>query len=495
MQLTNGDTISAIQNLRRVAIGQFELGFANESEITAVKALKFLDRLERNSFSREATRGLLNHLGMVYRKLGLFDKALSYYEDALELAKNSSDSIPLINNISNIYLEQKRYEEAIKNFSFVYEERLKQNNFPGTARALDNLGFARSKIGHPEALQNMRSALKIREQNGDIPGMYASYHHLAKFYDQLDRPEEALLYTNMSYDVAKSLNSATYIENALSLLLDLSDDSRVKEYRKLTDSLAQARQMQENKYAVIKYNVAQEKQKTHLAELQKEKEQRLRILYQGIGIIILLTAAFILLLMRSKFKKDKIQQVYKTETRISKKIHDELSNDVYKVMAQLEHDPADPSAVDQLQHIYRQTRNISRENNPIDTGDGFQEELSAMLSGYIPANAKLILKGLESINWQRISGEKKVVLYRVLQELMTNMNKHSKASFIAITFDMLQRSLKIGYADNGVGMARKPGFPAGGLRNAENRISSVRGSFTFGTSEGKGFNAEIRIPG
>jgi hypothetical protein len=94
-----------------------------------------------------------------------------------------------------------------------------------------------------------------------------------------------------------------------------------------------------------------------------------------------------------------------------------------------------------------------------------------------------------------ISGEKKVVLYRVLQELMTNMNKHSKASFIGITFDMLQRSLKIGYADNGVGMARKPGYPAGGLRNAENRISSVRGSFTFDTSEGQGFNAEIRIPG
>lgn len=104
-KLDKGDIISAVQNLRRIAIGQFQLGFLYESEATAVKGIHLLEGLGNNKQTEESKRGLANHLGLVYRKLNLYDKSLEFYGEALNLATGTMDSVVIINNISNIYLD------------------------------------------------------------------------------------------------------------------------------------------------------------------------------------------------------------------------------------------------------------------------------------------------------------------------------------------------------------------------------------------------------
>ncbi|MEP3969203.1 MAG: ATP-binding protein, partial [Nonlabens sp.] len=84
----------------------------------------------------------------------------------------------------------------------------------------------------------------------------------------------------------------------------------------------------------------------------------------------------------------------------------------------------------------------------------------------------------------------KSTVYRVLQELLTNTNKHSQASIIVINFSHSGKSIVINYKDNGVGTELIKG---NGLQNTVNRIHSINGSITFESEKEKGFKAIITI--
>ncbi|MFO7720630.1 MAG: two-component regulator propeller domain-containing protein [Gillisia sp.] len=219
-----------------------------------------------------------------------------------------------------------------------------------------------------------------------------------------------------------------------------------------------------------------------------------------------LTWWFLLLIMSTLFglvysiykfqirhKKEKIREIYKTETRISKIIHDELANDVYNVMCGLE-TIAPAETMDKLEHIYSRTRNISRENSEIDIGPEYLEHLTALLSAICPEDSRLIISGEKTISWNELNPEKKFVVYRVLQEIMVNMKKHSRASLVALVFTKEEKYLKINYSDNGEGTTRHAIQNGNGLQNVVNRIFSVKGKFTFETEKGKGLKISILIP-
>lgn len=492
--LHQGDILSAVNNLRRIAMGQFELGFYYDSEETAVRALALLEEIPYGKRIVEPKRGLVNHLGLVYRKLKFHQKALDYFADALQLASGTKDSLIIINNISNIYLDRQDYPKALQSYKLSYSKSLKLQDSASISMAMNNLGFVQSKLDMPEGLPNILKAQEIRERQQDIPGIYSSNIHLANHYIDRNRQGEARQYAQQAVEVARNMNSPAHIQNALGVLLQTSDHLELSEYKRLTDSITQARQGRENKYAGIKYDVDREKRRAQAAELESERGKRQKSYYLFALILTGLSLGFIVYYKNQKQKREKIRIVQQTESRLSKKIHDELSNDVYKAMAQLQHENTASPVIDNLQDIYVRTRNISRENSPVDTGSNYGEGLSAMLGSYMPEQVKLVLRGLQQVNWSTYSDEKKIALYRVLQELMTNMNKHSKATLVAITFDEGPAHLRVGYVDNGHGSKRDPLSLRGGLQNAENRISSVKGNLTFDTTNGKGFSSEIRIP-
>ncbi len=213
-------------------------------------------------------------------------------------------------------------------------------------------------------------------------------------------------------------------------------------------------------------------------------------------VLLIMSALFMVVYSFYKFqirhKREKIREIYNTETRISKVIHDELANDVYNVMSGLE-GIAPAETMDKLEHIYSLTRNISRENMQIDTGPGYLDHLTALLSAICPEDARLIISG-RTISLNDLNPEKKFVVYRVLQEIMVNMKKHSRASLVALVITEEKKYLKIDYSDNGEGTTRQAIQNGNGLQNVENRISSINGKLTFETEKTKGLKIMILIP-
>ncbi|PKP14876.1 MAG: hypothetical protein CVU07_12640, partial [Bacteroidetes bacterium HGW-Bacteroidetes-23] len=192
------------------------------------------------------------------------------------------------------------------------------------------------------------------------------------------------------------------------------------------------------------------------------------------------------------------QSTYLTETRISKRIHDELANDVFNAMTfvqtqNLEKTEVKEVLLDTMDHIYQRTRDISKENSDIRTDENFGPDFFQMIDSYSDNSMNVIKKISSELNWQKMSAEKKITVFRVVQEFLINTKKHSEATLVIIDFLEQKNRLILTYTDNGIGL-KKAQNRKSGLQNAENRILAIKGRLIFDTAIQKGFKATVFIP-
>ncbi|GAA3520483.1 hypothetical protein GCM10022393_38400 [Aquimarina addita] len=489
-----GDSIEAGENLLYMASIQETLGDFSGCKTTAIDGVKFLE----GTSDLKPIFGLYHILSVAYREQKDYDEALKYVEIALHLA---TDSVPqriksLENTKANILADKKQYQEALTIISRLVSDPLIKNNKRRYARVLDNQGHIKwlNDKQNEKSLQLFLESLRIREDIGDSRGLIASNMHLTEYFFDRDK-NQSLMYAENALQHAKSQQSLTSILEALGFILHLKENTKEEGilFKETYDELREMNRKNREVYAVTKYENDKLINENLILKAETAKKQQERVLYIALGIILILIIIFIVDFLRQKHKREKIKEVHNTEIRISKKLHDELGNDVYNIMMLLQASNQDVTLVDKLEDIYLRTRDISREYNRINTGYEYATEFSSMLNSYGSDSTRVIIRGLQDINWQSITSEKKIIVYRVLQELMINMRKHSHAQLVALTFKKTSKHLKINYSDNGVGVTIDSSFYSNGLHNVENRIKAIGGIFIFDSEKEKGFKAKIRF--
>jgi NarL family two-component system sensor histidine kinase LiaS len=86
-------------------------------------------------------------------------------------------------------------------------------------------------------------------------------------------------------------------------------------------------------------------------------------------------------------------------------------------------------------------------------------------------------------------------LFRIVQEALSNTLRHAKATKMGIELKRRGDAVRLGIRDNGVGFDLTDKKQASyGLRNMEERINELGGSFQIITAPGKGTRIEIRVP-
>lgn len=488
--LIENDTLQAIQALRMMAIGQSEAGMVYDAQSSAIEALTYLDNFDSNTENiRAAKFGLYNHLGLVYKSIEDYLNAIHMYGNAMKIAVKGKDSIILLNNLGIIYKEQKDFIKA----ETILTEALKKSKDCEDprmyARTLNNLGEIQSILKKEEALPNIIEALEIRLAESESQGIYSSYIALSEYYKQEDK-QKAIEFAEQAYSLSKNI-SPIFKVDALKHLLQLQPSEKIEDYIRLTDSISKNKLLQENKFAGIKYNLSEERARTQASELLREKENSAKLRMQLIGgfIIALLLLLGVFIYLQGK-RKTKLK-VYESEARISKKVHDEVANDVFHIMAKIQtRAPEKLTLLDDLEVIYNKTRDISRDSSPVQLQENFKDQLQDLLQSYQSDETNIMTRNMASVDWLKVSNEKKTTIYRVLQELMTNMKKHSEASVVVLSFAPNKKKIAIIYSDNGVGTDLKS---KNGLQHVENRIKAVKASIIFESEPEKGFKAKINI--
>ena len=215
----------------------------------------------------------------------------------------------------------------------------------------------------------------------------------------------------MAYEKATKVNNVDDRLESLALLIKTASGNQSKKYSAkyihINDSINKVRQKAKNQFAKIKYDSKKEKEenlklKTQKAEnaLQLEQQKNKNLLLYFIVIIGILSTIFLYYFLKAKNKREKIQTSYDTETRIAKKLHDELANDVYHTMAFAETQDLSSSQnkeilLTNLDTIYSRTRNISKENSTIETGLHFVANLKEMMSGFNTNAVNILINGMD----------------------------------------------------------------------------------------------------
>lgn len=314
--------------------------------------------------------------------------------------------------------------------------------------------------------------------------------HLAEYFKDRDSIKTALGFVNKALAISNFTKNVTYKKSALSMKIELQlyGDKEFEVLKNINDSINHSLILSQNKYISEKYNYDKANDELRLNKVKRGRDQ---IIFT-VGILFLLSVfALGYFLIQSKHKKEKLQQVYNTETRISKKVHDEVANDVFQIMTSLQRNSnRNEKIIDDLDQIYNKTRDISKQHAILDYDTNFEQALNDLLLSYNINTVNVIAKDISKINWESISKIKKNTIYKVLQELMINMTKHSKASVSVLTFNQNKKKVEIHYNDNGVGCNLKKHT---GLQNVENRIESINGTISFDSEINNGFKAKITV--
>lgn len=444
----------------------------------------------------------LPNLAAQYFKNGDTIKAIDYNLEAEELATkmNNKRSLSIIyNNLGSIFLDsnpQKAKEYLEKTIQIKNELNLQS----GLEVALGNLGYLYKQN------KEFEKAISLYNQVADkVNGkqLVFAYTQLGACYKNLNRPAIALEYS----EKARLLNDS--ILNA--------------ENQKIFTEI-------QTKYETEKKEKEISELKTKNLEIELKRNRNKILLFASLGILILtffLVSIFlksskrkrILAEQNLKIKNQEITQLLKTQelngidaiidaqekerSRIADDLHDNLGSKIATLKLYIDEikdlkNKERENVWDKLKRLtdetYKEIRKIAHNKN------------SGLLinKGLIPA-IKVIAKEISiseklhidvnniNVN-QRIKNNIEIQVFRIVQELLTNIIKHAEATEATIQFSEDKNVLNIMVEDNGKGFNMNEVTFGMGLTNIEKRVDNINGNIVFDSTPGNGTTVILNIP-
>ncbi|MBB4804252.1 tetratricopeptide (TPR) repeat protein [Flavobacterium nitrogenifigens] len=438
------------------------------SESIASKALPYLKYTSRPRFSQMIYKLIADNYYGMYD----YDNALIYHQKSLETAISQFRKEQLKCDIAFIYLQQKKFSMAIN----LLEELAKKKTEDKTdslnteyqhAFVLYNLGLCYLRTDNPKkALDNLNESLNINLKANDESYVVGNYHALYLYYKKYNNPKLKKFYASKGYYAA---SKAKYYElNAISEIIEAEEGENLKKYVdlyiKLNDSIMLSKRKAKNQFATSIYDSQKDKEenlelKSRKAEteVQLEKQKNRSFISYIIISTSIVFLVFLVFYITTKGKREKNDIVLESEIRISNKLQEELSKNVFQTFLfaknnGLENDDNKEKLISDLNDIYIKTRKISKENSKIPTNEKYLSALKEMISEYKTQDVNILLNGFDTISWNAINKNNKIVLFRIVQELFLNMKTHNSASLVSITVKSQHKNLDLVYIDNGSGI-------------------------------------------
>jgi tetratricopeptide (TPR) repeat protein len=186
----------------------------------------------------------LGDVGFCYQDMGLFDKALIYFERALAMSRTLGDTIETASNLSNIGFSLKMlgcYGEAIDAFNQTLELDRITGSETELATDYNNIGMVyRAWLQYDLAVEFFEKALEIDERLANHHKLSTRYSNIGQVYLAWDKIPEAIGYFNKALEIDREMEASGKI--ALRLHgLGLAYMS-LKEYQKAIEYFNEAQQ-------------------------------------------------------------------------------------------------------------------------------------------------------------------------------------------------------------------------------------------------------------
>lgn len=103
---------------------------------------------------------------------------------------------------------------------------------------------------------------------------------------------------------------------------------------------------------------------------------------------------------------------------------------------------------------------------------------------------------LDKDDEEKLFGMQSIHLFRILQEALTNVSRHSHASKVAVEMFCSDGKIKLSISDNGRGIPKNHAIASNsyGMLGMNERVEQLGGTIKFGNSPGGGFSVTVNLP-
>ncbi len=534
------ETVSTKKNIGLV--------YSNQGDYPeAIKMLMDAHAYFESKNDTTSTIANFNDIGNAFALSNNDDKALAYQFKALELlAKFPNPSLEgnVYNSIGYVYAEKEQLDSAV----YYYEKSLKlkqqYGNVYSQLNTRNNLCDCYSGLDKQEkAIQCYEQLIHLQREVNDQEGLFRSYLNIANENAKLKNYQKAI---RLLDDIKPLLDSIGTLKNQMDfyrnlqwILAENGNHKKAyeaqKSYQTLRDSLFNEEKNHQivelsTKYEVEKKNSQLAENKEQLTAAQNEiliaqlhvKNRNFWLHILGlISLLVILISVLLIQRQRAESALEKSQAVIaerdrgtlalvdaqeEERLRIAKELHDGVGNQLLAL--HLKWQSLDKkndfdevlkkefeSGSRMLKDVMDEVRSVSHQMMP--------KVLSEF--GLIPAIEEMLHRTLSTttikhrfdssaVN-QKLDKKLEVAIYRILQELINNVIKHSNATEVQVQLFSNPGYLVLMLEDDGKGMPTEKNPADGiGLTSIRSRLHTIDGEFSIVPGPYTGTLVTIRIP-
>jgi signal transduction histidine kinase len=530
LRIKENDSIGIADSYNNFGIIYDERGEYLKSLNSYFKALNIYEKVDA-PFDRLCL--VYVNIGIVYKKQKEYKKSLNFYKKAIGTYKKNNHRVGEIittSNISSIYLELEDFETAIK-YSEVAAEGLKEIGYSRyIAYMKHNMAIAKTGLkNYADAVNLYLEIIDEFEKTDNKFELADAKINLAKNYNQTNKLNKA---RKQLLNVLKIIRKNEFKEKelqALSLLSKISfKQCRYKDaynylkiYDTKKDSVFEKDKIKsilelETKYQTEKKEKELLKTRTEKAETELALSNTKNWIY--ILLVILTFSGGIFFTTNQRNKRKTQEQITKQRelglqaiinaqeeerSKIARELHDGVVQQIGSVILKSRHlftkqnligNKESQEVLESLENSNQDLRNISHQMMPRALKElGIIPALNDLLEGSLTlSNIKYHIEQF-NIN-ERLPEKIEITIYRVTQELITNILKHSKATEVSVQLINSNNSIILIVEDNGVGFSKTKTNKGIGLLNISSRLDMVKGSVNFEPSPKSGTLVTVKIP-
>ena len=426
---------------------------------------------------------VFDNRGLVYSEQKDFKKAKAQYLIALGIRKRLKDTVGLAyvySNLAEVASNEGLFEQAEAYLLQSSEYRILSKDLFGEAVNYTNLGelyFKQNK--YKQAAKYFEQSLDLSRQLGISDLSQWNYRYLSRSFSALGKTEKALAFLNQSYQLKDSLLT-------------------VEKLRQITEM-------------ETRFDTERKEQQIKLQDLEIENQiqrNRNQLLMAG-GILALLALGFSIFFInyrnRQKNQLQENQLAYqrqllnttietqeKERLRISKDLHDGIGQQLsgLKMAWQELRENLKSLAPEESERLEGLSQVLGGAADEVRSISHQMMPLALQRYGLLAASEDLMEKTFKNTSFhfdfehfgveERFAQNIELSTYRILQELINNIIKHSQATEVSVQLMKSKNKLIMVVEDNGIGLKEELLSNGGhGMKNMQSRAQLVNGNLSF----------------
>lgn len=480
-----------------------------------------------------------NNLSSVFIELKDFQKVLDYAEKAYEIAGKLKNDYARASSIINMAIGEselnRNYKKAILLFDSVSAIGKRMEEPVLELDAMNGRGEIFTKMKQfDKANDEFKRLLKDAANRGQKPYEMFAAAGLAGIAEQKGLFSAAEKFIQMAISIADSTGALLEKKNYIGMAAGIAEKSGnlhlaigfYWQYNQLSNSLLSEQRQSDIRLEEARFNASQREQKIDLQQAQISS----RNWQIGVLVISLLAASLIFFLwLKNLNKKRQLQQrqieqleqekqLLSTQallrgqeeerSRMAKDLHDGLGGMLSGIKLTLgamkgnmvltaENSRLFSGALHKLDQTISEMRRVAQSMMPealLRLGLG--QALNDYCDGLSENSAGFTINYQQFGMDERLPNDTEIVVYRIVQELLTNVIKHSEANEVLVQLMQQEKLLMLTVEDNGNGfdIANTLDKQGSGLNNIHSRVRYLHGIIDVKAGPGKGSSFHIEIP-